>query len=225
MRAALVFSQRALVVTPDEGVAGLVTRPLWVFGGLFFALRQSLPCWGWVWVCTLVVGEARRVRLNEAPLPLNVCAVPKEPSAEAGEAPAVTADVRTACVGVPGSAQKLPEVMPHSPLSSPQVCSWAGTGAWGLVTTGIEGVVPAVRDLGLLCGRAPQGLSPSAGSMLWYRDWDRSPRVPVPGAVCRDERFSSAVQHPCAQSGPPRFSFSTETESKDVCGERFVSRN
>ena len=53
----------------------------------------------------------------------------------------VTADVRTTHVGVHGSAQKLPRVMPHSLLSSPQVCSWAGTGGYGIVTTGIEGVV------------------------------------------------------------------------------------
>ena len=50
--------------------------------------------------CALVVGgKALRVRFNEAPLPLNVCSVPKETSAEAGEAPAVTANVHTTCVG------------------------------------------------------------------------------------------------------------------------------
>ena len=128
-------------------------------------------------------------------------------------------------MGVPGSAQKLPKVMPRSPLSSPQVCSWAGTGAWGLVTTGIEGVVPAVRDLGLLCGRAPQGLSPSAGSMLWCEEgmlpWDQSFRVPVPGAVCGDERFSSAVQHPCADSQGLRVSQSSpQKQNQRMCVER-----
>ena len=52
-------------------------------------------------VCALVVGgEALRVRFNEAPSPLNVCSVPKETSAEAVEAPAVTADVRATCVGL-----------------------------------------------------------------------------------------------------------------------------
>ena len=64
-----------------------------MFGGpLLFSVAVTALLGGRGWVCALVVGEARRVRFNEAPLPLNVCAVPKETSAEAGEAPAVTAD-------------------------------------------------------------------------------------------------------------------------------------
>lgn len=58
-------------------------------------------------VCSSVFGaEVPEVGFSKALLSLSACSVPKEVTAEAGEARVVTTNLSTTCVGFCGSAQK-----------------------------------------------------------------------------------------------------------------------
>ena len=73
-------------------------------------------------VCSPFVGvEALRVGFNKVLLPLSVCPLTKEVSAEASETCVVTANLRATHAGICGSAQKQPKFAGLSPLCSSQI--------------------------------------------------------------------------------------------------------
>lgn len=122
-----------------------------------------------------------------------------------------------------------PGSYPHSPLSSPQVCSWAGTGGCSIAFTGIEGVVPAVLRPGPLCARAPQACPPEPAPCCGVRGQTgtlplgQEPPHTLPGAVRWDKRFCSVAQRPCAHSQGLRITQSSpQAQNQRMCAWREI---